>query len=262
MFKFIATLAAVLIMTSCASEPPKPVKALLLTGGCCHDYDAQQKLIQKFTKDKINVEWTVLHEGGKGGDHRFSVYSEKGWAEKFDVVVHNECFAKTKDDAFISKVVKDHTDSDIGVIMIHCAMHTFRDAKQGTEDWCKLIGLQSKRHEHQGEYALENIAPKHPIMQGFPQVWQAPKDELYIVIREFPNMTPLARAYGPSSKKWSPILWTNEVGDNRIFGISHGHNTTTMEDPVFQKVFTNALLWTTRKLNDDGTPKVGYNAKK
>ena len=102
MFKFIAILAAVLIMTSCASEPPKPIKALLLTGGCCHDYDAQKKLIKNFTKDKINIEWTVLHEGGKGGDHRFSIYSEKGWADKFDVVVHNECFAKTKDDVFIS----------------------------------------------------------------------------------------------------------------------------------------------------------------
>lgn len=262
MFKLLASLALIFIFTSCSTEPAKPIQALLLTGGCCHDYDAQKKLIQKFTTDKANVEWTIIHEGGKGGDHKFSIYEEKGWAEKFDVVVHNECFAKTTDDAFISKVVKDHLDSDIGVMMVHCAMHTFRDAKQGTEDWCKLIGIQSRRHEHQGEYALENVAPKHPIMTGFPQVWQSPKDELYIVIREFPNMTPLARAYGPSSKKWSPIIWTNETEKNRIFGISHGHNTATMEDPVFQKVFTNALLWTCRKLNDDGTPKAGYEAKK
>lgn len=262
MFRLVALIAIALSFASCSSKAEEPIKALLLTGGCCHDYDAQKKLIQKFTKEKIKVEWTVIHEGGKSKDHKFSIYSEKDWADKFDVVVHNECFAKTIDDAFISKVVKDHLDTDIGVIMVHCALHTFRDAKQGTEDWCKLIGLQSKKHEHQDEYALENVAPKHPIMQGFPQVWQAPKDELYIVIREFPGMTPLARAYGPSSKKWSPIIWTNEVGDNRIFGISHGHNTATMEDPVFQKVFTNALLWTTRKLNDDGTPVEGLKAGK
>lgn len=249
-------------LVSCATTPKEPIKALLLTGGCCHNYDAQKKIIQNFTTAKLNITWDILHEGGKSKNHKFSIYSEKNWADKYDVVVHNECFAEMKDDKFMIKVVNDHLKSDIGVVMVHCAMHTFRDAKEGTQAWAKLIGLQSKKHEHQDEYVVENIAPKHPIMQGFPQAWAAPKDELYIVMNEFETMTPLARGFGPKSNKFSTCIWTNEIDDNKIFGITFGHNDTTMEDKVFQGVFNRGLLWTIDKLNSDGTPAEGYQAKK
>jgi type 1 glutamine amidotransferase len=233
----------------------------LLTGGCCHDYKTQTEVIKKFTSDKLNITWDVLHEGGKGGDHKFSIYSEKDWAKKYDVVVHNECFARTKDDGFIKKVVADHIEAGIGVIMVHCAMHTFRDAKEGTAAWCKLIGLKSRSHEHQAEYAVENINETHPIMKGFPQVWQAPKDELYVVLEEGPNMVPLARAYGERSKKFSTCIWTNEVGKSKVFGITFGHNTSTMQAKVFQGVFNRGLLWTTGHLTSNGETEVGYSKK-
>ncbi|MCH2209326.1 MAG: ThuA domain-containing protein [Lentisphaerales bacterium] len=250
-------------MASCTTKVPKaPIKALLLTGGCCHNYDNQKKIIQEFTTAELNVTWDVIHEGGKGGNHKFSIYEEEGWADKYDVVVHNECFAKMHDDNFMINVVKDHLKTDIGVIMVHCAMHTFRDAKEGTEAWNKLIGLQSKKHEHQAEYVVENIASQHPIMKEFPQAWTAPIDELYIVIREFPGMTPLARSFGPKSNKFSTCIWTNQIGDNKIFGITFGHNDHTMETKEFQGVFNRGLLWTVGKLKSDGTAAEGYAASK
>ena len=249
-------------LSSCTTIEKAPIKALLLTGGCCHNYDAQKKIIQNFTTADLNIAWDVLHEGGKGKSHKFSIYDQEGWSDDYDVVVHNECFAEMKDDDFMIKVVNDHLESDIGVVMVHCAMHTFRDAREGTQAWAKLIGLQSKKHEHQAEYVVENTAPEHPIMQGFPQVWQAPKDELYIVMKEFPTMTPLARGFGPKSNKFNTCIWTNELGNNKIFGITFGHNETTMEDEVFQGVFNRGLLWTVGKLSNDGTPAKGYSAKK
>ncbi|MCM8532254.1 MAG: ThuA domain-containing protein, partial [Lentisphaeraceae bacterium] len=135
------------------------------------------------------------------------------------------------------------------------------DTEAGTEAWNQLIGLKSKRHEHQAEYVVENIASKHPIMQGFPQAWAAPKDELYIVEKEYPNMTPLARAFGEKSNKFSTCIWTNEVGNNKVFGITFGHNDEVMEDKVFQGVFNRGLLWTVGKLKEDGSPACGYEAK-
>ena len=271
MLKAVLTLIAVLL-TSCSShhhhhgeakptEPAKPIKALLLTGGCCHDYKTQTEVLQSFTKARINIEWTVLNEGGKGGDHRFSIYSEKGWASKFDVIVHNECFAKTKDDDFIKKVVDDHLNAGTGVIMVHCAMHTFRDAKEGTAAWCKLIGLKTRKHEHQAEYVIENLKPKHPIMVDFPQAWKAPKDELYIVLEEYKGMTPLGRAFGEGSKKFSTCIWTNEIKNTKVFGTTFGHNTSTMEAKEFQDIFTKGILWTTGHIQDNGKPEAGYEAK-
>lgn len=264
MFKIILLAIASLTLFSCltAPVPAKPIRALLLTGGCCHDYKAQAKVIQKFTSDKINISWDVINEGGKGSNHKFAIYSEKDWAKRYDVVVHNECFARTNDDKFIKKIVADHLEAGVGVIVVHCAMHTFRDGKEGTDEWCKLIGLKSRTHEHQAEYAVENINATHPIMKGFPQVWQAPVDELYVVSKPGPKMVPLARAFGERTKKFHTCIWTNELEDSKIFGITFGHNTSTMEAKVFQGVFNRGLLWTTGHLTSKGEAEAGYEAKK
>src|ERR1700689_4759998 len=75
----------------------KPIHALLLTGGCCHDYEAQQKILTEGISARANVTWTILYEGGssKGGvirDHRMSIYEKPDWTKGYDIVVHNECF--------------------------------------------------------------------------------------------------------------------------------------------------------------------------
>ena len=80
-------------------------------------------------------------------------------------------------------------------------------------------------------------------------------------MNEFETMTPLACGFGPKSNKFSTCIWTNEIDDIKIFGITFGHNDTTMEDKVFQGVFNRGLLWTIDKLNSDGTIAEGYQAK-
>src|SRR5688572_16547399 len=45
--------------------PKGPIKALLITGGCCHDYVLQAKQFTAGTKPE-EVEWTVINEGGRG----------------------------------------------------------------------------------------------------------------------------------------------------------------------------------------------------
>ena len=236
------------LIFSCTSKKETTIKALLLTGGCCHNYEYQKKKIQEFTSKKLNIKWDVLHEGGVLKDHKLSIYNSENWSDKYDVVVHNECFGKMIDDNFINNAVNDHLKSDIGIVMLHCAMHTYRKADEGKDAWTKMIGLESKKHDHQDNYIVNNVAPQHPIMKNFPKEWKTPKDELYIVAQEYKSMTPLATAKSFKDNKNHTCIWTNEIGDNKIFGITFGHNDETFDSPEFQDVFNRGLLWTTGSL--------------
>ena len=145
------------LIFSCTSKKETTIKALLLTGGCCHNYEYQKKKIQEFTSKKLNIKWDVLHEGGVLKDHKLSIYNSENWSDKYDVVVHNECFGKMIDDNFINNAVNDHLKSDIGIVMLHCAMHTYRKADEGKDAWTKMIGLESKKHDHQDNYIVNNV---------------------------------------------------------------------------------------------------------
>jgi len=87
-------------------------------------------------------------------------------------------------------------------------------------------------------------------MKGFPQVWQTPTDEMYIVERVWPSLTPLAEAYGVETKKNHVCIWTNTYGNTRIFATTLGHGNETMEQEVFLDVVTRGLLWVCSRLDE------------
>ena len=82
---------------ACASvafaDRPVPLKALLVTGGCCHDYEAQKGIISRGISARANVQWTIVHEGDDR-EHRVSIYTRSDWAKGYDVVVHNEGYGQ------------------------------------------------------------------------------------------------------------------------------------------------------------------------
>ena len=53
----------------------EPIKALLITGGCCHDYDAQREIIPAAVDfySKLPVEWTIYHQRTKAGDRPWAL---------------------------------------------------------------------------------------------------------------------------------------------------------------------------------------------
>src|SRR5438876_7526407 len=95
----------------------KPLRALLITGGCCHDYDRQKKIIPEGVSARANVEWTVVQEGGSSSDHRISIYEKPDWAKGYDVVVHNECFSEVHDVDFIENVLRPHREGTAAVVI-------------------------------------------------------------------------------------------------------------------------------------------------
>lgn len=242
---------------------PKPLKVLLVTGGCCHDYETQKLILQEGLSSRANVDVTVFHEEGPEGKkdrtHHLSLYKNKDWAKGYDVVVHNECFGAVTDDAFIEGIAKPHFDG-VPAVMLHCSAHSYRAAK--TDEWRKAVGQTSMKHEKGTDLTIKNTAPDHPIMKGFPKEWVSPKDELYINLKLWENFKPLATSYGVETKQEHAVIWTNQYGKGRVFGTTLGHGNETVSDPVYLDLVTRGLLWTTGHLDEQGKPVAGYEAQK
>jgi hypothetical protein len=44
------------------AEDVKPLKVLMVCGGCCHDYENQKLILSEGISARANVEFTIVHE--------------------------------------------------------------------------------------------------------------------------------------------------------------------------------------------------------
>ncbi len=261
---------------------PKPLRVLIVAGGCCHDYENQSLILKDGIESRLNAVVDVAFNPDKTTKATFSVYESEDWARDFDVILHDECSADVTDRPYVSRILKAHRDGKPAV-NLHCAMHSYRwdDFREpvapGADNagWYEMIGLQSTGHDPQSPIDITYTDKNHPITKGF-EDWTTINEELYNNIQIFPSATPLASGRQmqmprPAKGKAAPtdakpveanavIAWTNEYGPNktRIFSTSLGHNNETVSDARYLDLITRGLLWAAGKLNDDGTPASGY----
>src|SRR5438067_1140337 len=85
-----AVLAAGLLATARtdAGQPAddKPIRALLVIGGCCHDYAKQKELITAGVSARAKVEWVIAYDPDTTTKHLNPVYEKEDWAKGFDVI--------------------------------------------------------------------------------------------------------------------------------------------------------------------------------
>ena len=241
-----------------ADDGPKPIRALMVTGGCCHDYEHQKKILSEGISARAKVEWTIVHEG-KDRKDLVSIYAKPDWANGYDVVLHNECYGAVEDVPYVERIAKAHFDG-VPAVMLHCSTHSYRAAK--TDEWRAAIGQRSMSHEKARDLDVKVVAADHPVMRGFPMSWHDQEDELYKNEKLWPNLVPLAKAYGEETKQDHVVIWTNTYGKGKIFGTTLGHSNDTMSDPVYLDLVTRGLLWACDKLDENGKPKAGYEAAK
>lgn len=253
-------LSATIVLLLCCCESPlgaqspaagakatKPLRALLITGGCCHDYARQKKTLPAAVSARANVDWTIVHQGGTTTDTPIPFYENDDWYKGYDVVVHNECFSNVADPAWTARILKAHREG-VPAVVVHCAMHCYRDK---TDEWFKFLGVTSRRHGAKYAFDIVNVQPKHPIMKNFGEKWTTPAGELYLIEKLWPTATPLAHARSRDTQKDEVCIWTNQYGPCRVFGTTIGHHNEEMSDPVFQDYITRGLLWSCDKLNAD-----------
>lgn len=255
-------IALTLLLSASTLLAQAPLKVLMVTGGCCHDYENQKLILAEGIGARANVEFTIVHEetpdGKKGRDHKISIYSKPDWSKGYDVVLHNECFGAVTDVPFVEGIAKPHAEG-LPAVVLHCSAHSYRMAQ--TDAWRHVIGQKSMSHEKNRDLHVKNILPDHPVMKGFPMEWLDKADELYKNEELYPGFVPLAKAYGEDTKKDHNLIWVNTNGKGKVFGTTMGHNNATMEDPVYLDLVTRGLLWACGKLDENGKPLPGYGPK-
>lgn len=237
----------VLSVTSSAQGDQSPIRALLITGGGWHDYQTQEKLLTEGINDRLKdkIEWTIVHEGDEKPDHQVSVLKKNHGVDDYDVVVHNTGFGRVEDADFVEHLVNQHEGTP--AVLIHATIHSYRFAEPA-DPWFEFMGLQSMEHESQREFEVVNEVPEHPIMEDFPEVWNSPKDEVYIIKKIWGDITPLARAYGKETEKYHTVVWTHEINDIRVFGTTLGHNNETFEKEEYLDMVAKGILWAADRL--------------
>lgn len=230
---FAATLGATAVSAA-------PVRALLITGGCCHDYALQSKLLTEGAKKFGDIAWTVLHEGGTSKNHKSALFENADWAKPYDVVVHNQCFADLNDITYVRKITAAHKAGTPAVV-IHCAMHTYRVLAE--DDWREFLGVTSRRHDHQSRYPVKVTVSGHPALRGVPADWVTPMDELYVIDKLWPKARALATSKSEKDGNEYPVIWENSYFGTRVFGTTYGHGNVTWHDPVFIELVARGLIW-------------------
>jgi type 1 glutamine amidotransferase len=247
----IHSLAGALWLMSLApgltADAGRPLRALLVTGGCCHNYTLQSQQLTNAVAKLATVRWTIINEGGNGTKAQIPLYSNPDWAKGYDVVVHNECFADTTDQDYIRRITSAHK-AGIPAVVIHCAMHTYRATD--IDDWREFLGVTSRRHDHQSRYVVKTAAPEHPIVKGIPGDWKTPMDELYVIEKLWPNAKALATSVSELDGKAYPVIWINQYGKARVFGTTYGHSDDTFRDPVFLDYVSRGVVWAAGRLKD------------
>ena len=245
--KIIAFFACVgcFVSTSFAEDP---IKALLITGGCCHDYDNQKTIIPEGIEANtdVEIEWTIIHQGGKAGNVEIPFHKNPDWAKGYDVVVHNECFANISNDDFVRGILAPH-NAGTPAVLVHCAMHSYRGGESKTE-WYKFCGAHTKRHGPKHPFTVEIVAPDHAAAEGV-EGWTTPEGELYFIETVYPGTTVIAQSKSNQTGAIHPNIWAHEYGENktRVFATTIGHHNSTMQDPAYQKMLSKGFIWAAGK---------------
>jgi type 1 glutamine amidotransferase len=216
-----------------------PVNALMISGGCCHDYITEDAILMKALSTQLPVEWTVLYTG-RAGDKKVALYNEPNWAAGYDIVVHNECYATVDDRQFVNKIVAAHAKGVPGLV-IHCSMHSYRSLE--SDEWREFLGVTTRRHTPVHNIAVKVLDPSQGLLKGFKTDWVTPKDELYVIDKFWPTAKALATAVSPEDNKTYPLIWTNDYHGARVFGTTVGHSAETWDDPVFQDLLVRGFRW-------------------
>ncbi len=259
----LASVLSLAPLTTSAADNAKPLKVLLVTGGCCHDYAKQKDILKKGIEARANAVVDMIYVADGSTHPAFPIYGHPDCAQGYDVVIHDECAADVSDPVIVEGVLKPHRDGIPGV-NLHCGMHCYRSGNPndpvtpGTPHglWFEYLGLQSSGHGAQLPIAISFVDPDSSITKGLVD-WTTIHEELYNNVKVFDGAHPLAR--GKQGTSDFVVAWTNLYqGKTRVFSTTIGHNNQTVEDPRYLDLVTRGLLWACGKLGDDGKPLPGY----
>lgn len=253
-----------------AASETKPIRALWLVGGCCHDYKTMPGELAKGIDKSANVQFEIKLL--KTAEEDAALLRDPHFADGYDVVVYDICFGEKWQDGDYDGALAAAKQGKPAVF-VHCAMHTFRpprdkkapDLKEREAicdaKWHALAGMDTRVHDKFEPFAVTKADHENPILKAWPDEWKTPGDELYNTIKMMPTATPLLQAKSPQTGNVHTVAWVNHYGEARVFGTTLGHDMKTGGTPEYQRLLAYGILWACDKLGPDGKPVAGYEGK-
>jgi type 1 glutamine amidotransferase len=251
--KLFAAVAVLSVLAGSAAgaekKTPARLKALLITGGGFHNY----KVLNPVLTEKISALANVHFDGKSGLD----VLKDEKFADGYDVLIYNFCFAGEKNKGLIDNALKA-TRAGKPTVLIHCAMHTF----MASDEWTDLCGMRTRRHDAYALFGITKANKEHPVLKTLPDEWKTAGDELYQTIKLGERSTALLKGKNPKTNSEHVVCWTSTYGKGRVFATTLGHDLKTVGMPEYHKLLAYGLLWACGKLDADGKPLEGYAGPK
>lgn len=227
-------------------EESPPIQALMVTGGCCHDYETQKAILSAGIGERVKktIEWTIVHQGQGESDVKIPLFEDADWAEGYDIVVHNYCFTRISDSDYVERILAPHR-AGTPAVLIHGTMHSFRPVG---DRWFEFCGVASPGHGSHHAFEIEPLIPDNPVF-GATDHWATPRGELYFIEKVWPGVEPLAEAVSADTGEKEVVAWTHQYGPEgaRVFGTTMGNFSETMIEPRFLDMVTRGFLWALEK---------------
>ena len=139
-----------------------------------------------------------------------------------------------------------------GFLGVHSATDTFYT----WQDYLDLIGGYFNGHPWHQDVTIEVADPSNPLVAFLGNSFQI-KDEVYqisdfdyrgssVLLRLAPGSVDLGKAGVHRRFYGWPLAWTRLYGEGRVFYTALGHEPSVWQDARYQRLLTNAILWSMR----------------
>ncbi len=140
-----------------------------------------------------------------------------------------------------------------GFLGVHSATDTFYT----WPDYLDLVGGYFNGHPWHQAVTIEVVDPGDPLMAFLGNLLQV-VDEIYqisdfdyrgshVLLRLDQSSVDLGKTGVHQRFYGWPLAWTRFYGHGRVFYTALGHEASVWQDPRYQRLLTNAILWSMRR---------------
>lgn len=159
--------------------------------------------------------------------------------------------------------ILDFVKNGGGFVGTHCGgADTFhRWIEGGKKPFLAMVGGEFIGHGAQQVSRVEVVDPSFPGMSAWPKSFSL-NDEWYAYTFYDPNMHVLMMLQtsgmkgGLYERENYPITWCSRYGKGRVFYTGMGHREDVWENPRYQEMVAQGVLWALGKKEGDATPNL------
>lgn len=219
---------AAAILFAAAAFAADPLRVRLVTGGHGHD----PEFYAVFTGDPRMAVTVEPHPNGY-----------RGGTQKLDVLVLYDMM-KVSDPAS-RKWLRAWVESGKGLVVLHHAICSFEDWEWWGDE---VVGARYLNTPSRGlppstffhDLTLDmKVVRKHPVTAGVDNF--RIQDETYKGMWYAPNLELLVTT--AHEKGDGPVVWIGPSKQNRVVVLQGGHDRLAHNDPNWQRLVRNAILW-------------------